>query len=67
MIGPKQKLSKKNKHGVNTRGFQKVGAMPNPATETPGHEGGVPYVKFPPRKKNRGKHMDEGQFSNPIP
>ena len=71
MIPGKKKLSSVKKGTLNTRGFEPVKAMPNPATETPGHQGGIPYSSggshFPKRKKSMGKNMDEGQYSNPVP
>lgn len=52
------------KKGLNTRGFEPVHAMGNPATDTPGHLGSIPAVKFPPRKKSSQmkSQSDEGQF-----
>ena len=66
MIPKKKKTSSIAKGTLNTRGFEDVQAKPNPPTETPGHQGAIPYGSggshFPPRKKNMGKNMDEGQY-----
>ena len=51
---------------VNKKGFYRPNIKQASMVNKPDHMGMIPKVRFPKRKKNKGKHMDEGQFSNPI-